>query len=293
MSTPAPGAGSSQAGPPGEHHDLAELLAVAERAARAAGELVSRGRPARLEVLRTKSSTTDVVTAMDTASEELLVRLLRGARPGDGVLGEEGGASAGTSGVTWVVDPIDGTVNYLYGLPTYAVSVAAVLGDEDGAVRPETWTALVGCVHEPTSGRTWTAVRGGGAWLDGTPLAGPADVALGEALVGTGFGYTPRRRTAQARVLAGLVPQIRDVRRGGVASLDLCAVGTGWLDAYYERGLQPWDHAAGALVAAEAGAVVRGLSPQDRAGEAFALAAAPGLAAELGDLLEGLDPLAE
>ncbi|MEJ5944511.1 inositol monophosphatase family protein [Pseudokineococcus basanitobsidens] len=275
--------------------ERAALVEIAERAARAAGALVSRDRPERLEVLRTKSSATDVVTAMDTASEQLLVRVLREARPQDGVYGEEGGAAGGTGRVTWVVDPIDGTVNYLYGLPSYAISVAAVVGAGPAGSRPDpaTWTAVAGCVHEPVSGRTWTAVRGGGARLDGTPLPGPADVELGEALVGTGFGYTPQRRAAQARVLAAVLPLVRDVRRSGVASLDLCAVATGWLDAYYERGLQPWDHAAGALVAAEAGAVVRGLDAGDPAGETFCLAAAPGLAQRLGDLIAALDPLAE
>ena len=275
--------------------ERAELVAIAERAARAAGELVHRGRPERLEVTATKVSATDVVTAMDTASEELLTELLLRARPHDGVLGEEGGATVGTSGVTWVVDPIDGTVNYLYGLPGYAISVAAVVpggapGDEPD---PATWTAVAGCVHEPVSGRTWTASLGGGARLDGAPLGGPADVPLAEALVGTGFGYTPQRRAAQARVLSQVLPRVRDIRRAGVASLDLCAVGSGWLDAYYERGLKPWDHAAGALVAAEAGAVVRGLSPQEPASERFCLAAAPGLAAALGELVAGLDPLRE
>nr|WP_298803292.1 inositol monophosphatase family protein [uncultured Pseudokineococcus sp.] len=275
--------------------ELARIVGLAERAARAAGELVHRGRPERLEVMATKSSATDVVTAMDTASEELLVRLLRDERPDDGVLGEEGGATGGTSGITWVVDPIDGTVNYLYGLPGYAVSVAAVVGAgaPDERPDPRTWTAVAGCVHDPVSGRTWTATRGGGARLDGAPLAGPADVPLGEALVGTGFGYTPQRRAAQARVLSGVLPHVRDVRRSGVASLDLCSVGSGWLDAYYERGLQPWDHAAGALVAQEAGAVVRGLAPDEPASERFCLAAAPALAARLGDLVGGLDPLRE
>ncbi|WP_299036726.1 inositol monophosphatase family protein [uncultured Pseudokineococcus sp.] len=275
--------------------ERAELVALAERAARAAGELVHRGRPERLEVLATKSSPTDVVTAMDTASEALLTELLLGERPQDGLLGEEGGAAGGTSGVTWVVDPIDGTVNYLYGLPSYAVSVAAVVGGGAPGDRPDptTWTVVAGCVHEPVSGRTWTASLGGGARLDGEPLRGPAEVPLGEALVGTGFGYTPQRRAAQARVLSGVLPHVRDIRRAGVASIDLCAVGTGWLDAYYERGLQPWDHAAGALVAAEAGAVVRGLAPHEQASDRFCLAAAPGLAATLGDLVAGLDPLRE
>ncbi|UZN05036.1 inositol monophosphatase family protein [Cellulomonas sp. S1-8] len=231
------------------------LVAVAQEVARAAGSLVRDGRPADLGVAATKSSAVDVVTAMDLASEELVRAMLARLRPDDGILGEEGGHEPGTSGVTWVVDPIDGTVNYLYGLPAYAVSVAAVVGEPT----PATWTVLAGCVHAPETGETWTAGRGRGATLDGRRLTLADAPALDRCLLGTGFGYVAERRRSQARVLAVLLPQVRDVRRIGAAAIDLCQVATGRLDLYYERGLQPWDLAAAALVVTEAGGVVRGL----------------------------------
>lgn len=258
-----------------------ELVAVAERVARAAGRLVHDGRPRTVGVAATKSSAVDVVTAMDLASEELVRRLLAELRPDDGILGEEGGHQAGTSGVTWVVDPIDGTVNYLYGLPAYAVSVAAVVGEPT----PATWTALAGCVHAPATGETWTAGRGHGAHLDGRRLTVAAAPALDRCLLGTGFGYVADRRRAQARVLASLLPRVRDVRRMGAAAIDLCQVATGRLDLYYERGLQPWDLAAGALVVVEAGGVVTGLRGVS-AGAAMTVAGAAGRVAELVAILE-------
>ncbi len=240
--------------------DVSELVAVAEQVAREAGKLVHDGRPGRVTVAATKSSPQDVVTAMDLASEDLIRRRLAELRPDDGVLGEEGGYRPGASGITWVVDPIDGTVNYLYGLPAYAVSIAAVTGPAGEVPQPRTWTALAGCVHGPAVDETYTAARGAGAWADGAPLTigdGPADLSL--SLVGTGFGYRAERRRAQARVLATLLPRVRDIRRVGSAALDLCWVATGRLDLHYERGLNPWDMAAGALVVTEAGGVVRGL----------------------------------
>jgi myo-inositol-1(or 4)-monophosphatase len=264
---------------------LPELRDLAEHAAREAGALLRDERPADLSVTATKSSPTDVVTSMDTAAEALLVDTLFAVRPDDGLLGEEGGLRPGTSGVTWVVDPIDGTVNYLYGIPAYAVSVAAVTGEPD----PGSWSVLAGCVHNPATGETWTAAAGLGATLDGRRVCATRGVPLERALVGTGFGYTVERRREQARVLAALLPQVRDVRRAGAASLDLCAVACGRLDAYYERGLKPWDLAAGALVATESGATVSGLSGLS-AGEAMVLAAAPDLARRLGSLLVELGP---
>jgi myo-inositol-1(or 4)-monophosphatase len=263
---------------------VAALRELAERAARAAGELV-RDRPASLSVAATKSSPTDVVTAMDTAAERLLAELLLGERPDDGLLGEEGGLRPGTSGLTWVVDPIDGTVNYLYGIPAYAVSVAVVAGQPD----TQSWQLLAGCVHNPATGETWTAGAGQGATLDGAPLQVNPPVPLERALVGTGFGYTVQRRREQAAVLAELLPQVRDIRRAGAAALDLCGVASGRLDAYYERGLQPWDMAAGALVVREAGGVVSGLSGLAPS-EAMVLAAAPELAGALSAALVGLGP---
>lgn len=262
---------------------LAGLVDLAEGAARAAGRLIVARRPDELSVTATKSSPTDVVTAMDTAAEELLVETITAARATDGVLGEEGSGREGTSGLTWVLDPIDGTVNYLYRIPAYAVSVAVVTGPPE----PDRWTVLAGCVHNPVSGETWTAGAGAGAFLDGERIEVNRGVPLETALVGTGFGYRRERREAQARVLAELLPAVRDVRRAGAASLDLCAVACGRLDAYYERGLKPWDLAAGGLVAAEAGADVAGLDGRP-AGEEMVLAAAPELAARLGALLSEL-----
>ncbi len=252
-----------------------ELLEIAVHAAMAAGRLV-RGRPAQVSVASTKTSPVDVVTEMDTAAEALIVEQLLARRPGDGVLGEEGGLRPGSSGLTWVVDPIDGTVNYLYGIPAYAVSIAVVSGQPE----PGGWTVLAGCVLNPVTEEVWTATAGGGAHVNGEPLPGPAEVALDQALVGTGFGYTRARRRGQGRVLAALLPAVRDIRRAGSAALDLCALASGRLDAYYERGLQPWDQAAGALVAIEAGARVSGpggVSPS----EELVVAAAPRLHASL------------
>jgi len=212
----------------------------------------------------------------------LLIRsLLADARPGDGFLGEETGAGdASTTGITWVVDPIDGTVNYLYDLPAYAVSIAAVEGGAD----PAEWAALAGVVVNPALAEVYTATRGGGAYLSDRRLQTPAGKELSVALVATGFGYTAERRAQQASAVAQLLPRVRDIRRFGVASLDLCSVATGRVDAYYERGLQPWDHAAGALIAAEAGARVGGLDGAP-ATDRFVLAAEPALFAQLEPLL--------
>jgi myo-inositol-1(or 4)-monophosphatase len=268
--------------------DVSELVDVAQRVAREAGHLVVAERPDRVTVAATKTSPQDVVTAMDLASEALARRRLAQLRPGDGVLGEERGFEPGSTGVTWVVDPIDGTVNYLYGLPAYAVSVAAVVAPPGAAPDPRTWTVLAGCVHAPALDETFTAARGGGAFRNGTRLElGPGPGSLGETLVGTGFGYRVDRKRAQARVVAALLPQVRDVRRIGSAALDLCWVGAGLLDAHYERGLRPWDMAAGSLVVTEAGGVVVGLRGEP-AGEAFALAGPSGVVGRLAPLLEAL-----
>ncbi len=266
-----------------------DLLALAERAARAAGDLIRDERPDHLGVRSTKTSPTDVVTVMDERSERLLRDLLLGERPDDGLLGEEGGGSPGSTGVTWVIDPIDGTVNYLYGLPAYAVSVAAVTGD----VRvPGGYDVLAGCVHNPVTGETFTAARGGGAFLDGGAIGVSQVSDPAQALVATGFGYEAERRRQQAAVLAAVLPQVRDIRRLGSAALDLCQVACGRVDAYFERGLQPWDLAAGELVAREAGAVVSGLVGAP-AGEGFVLAAGPPLHAALEHILAPLRPDAD
>lgn len=260
---------------------VADLRDLAERLAREAGELVRSGRPDRVEVAATKSTATDVVTRMDADSEALLRRGIAAARPDDAILGEEEGASAGTSGVTWVIDPVDGTVNYLYGVASYAVSVAAVVGPPD----PLEWTVLAGAVHSVVDDRTWTAGLGAGATLDGRPVHVNAETDLGQCLVGTGFGYDADRRRAQARVLLDVLPQVRDIRRLGSAAIDLCLVATGELDLYYERGLNPWDMAAGALVAHEAGALVTGLRGRT-ADREMTVAGPPEAVARLVRLLE-------
>jgi myo-inositol-1(or 4)-monophosphatase len=263
------------------------LTRLAERVARTAGDLVRERSPEQVRVAATKSSATDVVTEMDTAAEALIRELLLHERPQDGLLGEEGGATSGTSGLTWVIDPIDGTTNYLYGVPAYAVSVAVVTGDPtvDGA-----WSPLAGCVHDIARGETWTATLGGGAHLDGRRLTAPEPPSLARALVGTGFGYLPERRRAQGRVLAELLPQVRDVRRFGSSALDLCAVAAGRLDAYYERGLNPWDVAAGVLLVTESGGVVRGPAGEP-AGNRLLLAGPASLLDELASLLDALGVL--
>ena len=195
----------------------------------------------------TKSSETDVVTAADRASEQLVRDRLARLRPGEPVLGEEEGGVSSLDGLVWVVDPIDGTVNYLYGHPWYAVSIAAQL---DGV-------SVAGAVIEPVSGRVWTANRGGGAFLDGRPLRAAATTRLELSLLGTGFSYDHARRLRQADAMSRMLGKVRDIRRCGAASLDLCAVAAGWEDAYVEHGLHRWDWAAGGLIAEEAGAVVR------------------------------------
>ena len=249
------------------------LLALATDLAREAGALALRMRHD-VAVVDAKSSPTDVVTAADRAVEELLVAELRRARPEDGLLGEEGGAIGGTSGLTWVIDPIDGTVNYLYGIPQWAVSI----GLEDGS------GAVVGVVYDPSKGELWQAVRGEGACLNGVPLACSTATDLAQSLVGTGFGYDARRRSAQSRVLPDLLPKVRDIRRLGSGALDLCSVAAGRLDGYYEQGLSAWDLSAGALIAREAGAVVTGLRGRDASYD-LVLAATPGIHQALHDLL--------
>ncbi|HEU4807086.1 MAG TPA: inositol monophosphatase family protein [Homoserinimonas sp.] len=256
------------------------LLKLAREVALAAAELARTLRAAGVEVAASKSSVEDIVTLADRETEQLIRSLLSQARPDDGFYGEESGADAGTSGLTWVVDPIDGTVNYLYGIPQYAVSIAVVEGEPD----PLTWNALAGVVVNPATGEVFTGSAGGGAWLDGEPVKVNTGVALDQALVGTGFSYSAESRTAQGAVVAGLISQVRDIRRHGAAALDLCSVACGRLDAYYERGLQPWDHAAGVLIAREAGASVTGLGGLPPSRE-FLIAADGELAAKLEQML--------
>jgi myo-inositol-1(or 4)-monophosphatase len=268
--------------PPVDASSIAALLEVARSVATAAADLAARRRAEGVEVAATKSSLVDVVTHTDREVEEYLRRRLARERPGDGFFGEEGAPDDSSTGLTWVVDPIDGTVNFLYGIPQWAVSVAVVEGGPD----PRSWRALAGCVVNPLAGETYEASLGGGAWSSGRRLAVSSPASLSQSLVGTGFSYDAARRVEQAEILGRFIHRVRDVRRMGAASLDLCAVASGRLDAYAERGLKPWDHAAGVLVASEAGAVVAG-EGDDAPDERLTVAAAPGIADELrGALVE-------
>jgi myo-inositol-1(or 4)-monophosphatase len=245
-------------------------LDLAVGLAHAAGDVLLEGQARNRTLVETKSTRTDMVTEMDRASEALIAEGLRRARPHDGLLGEEGTAAAGTTGVIWIVDPLDGTTNYLYDFPSWAVSIAAEVDGE----------AVAGVVHDPQHGETFTATKGGGAFLNGARLsavAGSPDLAT--ALVGTGFAYDAAERRRQADELALVLPSVRDIRRAGSAASDLCWVAAGRLDAYYERGTQRWDTAAGGLVAAEAGAVVGNLD------DGTVVAAAPRLFEPLCSLL--------
>jgi myo-inositol-1(or 4)-monophosphatase len=281
----------------------AQLRSVAEGLAAEAAEFVRRRRAevfgaeagtTRSGAVRSKSTPTDPVTVVDTETERLLRDRLAELRPGDPILGEEGGgpADAGATpadAVTWVLDPIDGTVNLVYDIPAYAVSVGAQING----------VSVAGAVADVVAGRVYSAATGLGAHVideQGTGSLRCAAVEdLSMALLGTGFGYSRRRRTSQAALLAQMLPVVRDVRRIGSAALDLCMVAAGRLDAYYEHGLQVWDRAAGALIAAEAGARVLVTEPNGPAGTAgLVVAAAPGIAGELLAALErfnGLAPL--
>jgi myo-inositol-1(or 4)-monophosphatase len=269
--------------------DPAELLGLAVTAARAAAGMLAAGRPAgpagRPEVAGTKSSPTDVVTEMDRAAEKLIRQRLLAVRPGDAILGEEGGEEGGGNpgAVRWIVDPLDGTVNYLYGLADWSVSIAAEL---DG-------TVVAGVVTVPAHGEEFTATLGGGAWLragHGPPVALRCNtgVPLEQALVSTGFGYAVPRRAVQGQVVGAVLPRVRDIRRGGSCAVDLCSLAAGRVDAYYERGVNYWDWAAGGLVATEAGAVLGGLAGRP-ASSSMIIAAEPALFGQLRDLLTSLD----
>lgn len=257
---------------------LADLLTLARMLAIEAGELIESMRATVDLSGDTKSSSVDIVTAADRAAETHIVERLAALRPDDAVLGEEGAGTTGTTNVRWIIDPIDGTTNYVYGVPSYGVSIAAeVAGD-----------LVIGVVYEPVFERCYTAQRGGGAHKNGVAIGVNTDPSMETALVGTGFGYLPERRRGQAEVLVGLLPRVRDIRRFGSAALDLCYVAEGQLDAYYERGLNLWDLAAGVVIASEAGAVVgdlQGGAPN----ETFTLAANPALFNSLRGVLVDLD----
>lgn len=249
-----------------------DLTALAIDIAREAGELARRRRSEGVAIAATKSAVADIVTEADREVEQLIRMRLAEARPGDGFLGEESGAERGVGEITWVVDPIDGTVNYAYGIPSYAVSIAAVSGEPD----PARWTAHAGVVFNPASGELFQATSGGGARLDGRRIAVNRGPGPAGALLATGFGYDPATHSGDLARVARVMPLARDLRRIGAASLDLAFVAAGRLDGYFERGLHPWDHAAGALLVAEAGGVVGG-APGGHAGPELTVAAGPDL----------------
>jgi myo-inositol-1(or 4)-monophosphatase len=255
--------------PDADPHDL---LALARRAALEAGSMVSRT-PGRSLRASTKSSPTDFVTEMDRASEQLIREIIVTARPDDGLIGEEGSSKSSQSGISWLIDPIDGTTNYLRGIPDFSVSIAAVTGDG----------ARVGVVYDPTLGETFSAIRHRGATLNDTPITCSA-TPLAEAIVGTGFGYSPAERAEQAELLGVVLPAVGDIRRPGSAAISLCWVACGRLDAFYEAGLEPWDFAAGSLIAQEAGADVHGGEPSQADGDMI-IVSAPSVTAGLRQIL--------
>jgi fructose-1,6-bisphosphatase/inositol monophosphatase family enzyme len=265
---------------PGTHR--AELRSFAEALAVQAGTDAFAGRQ-RLGVGQpvhhdTKSSPTDPVTEFDRAAERLIVDAIRARRPDDSIVGEEGADHVGTSGLAWHVDPIDGTANFVYDLPSWCTSVALVDGDGP----------LVGAVYAPVTDELFSAARGDGATRNGDAIHCSSASSLSGALVGTGFSYSAERRTAQARRLTELLPAVRDIRRLGSAAIDLCLVACGRLDAYFEEHLNSWDLAAGVLIAAEAGARTSDFS-SGRARTSATVAAAPGIHDALLELIATID----
>lgn len=224
--------------------DINQLLQLALKIANDAGNFLV-DRPASWD-LTVKSTAIDIATQMDLASEKLIVAAILAARPDDGIIGEEGASRESKSGITWVIDPVDGTVNYFYGLPGWSVSIAA----KDASA------TLIGVVHSPTVNSTWHASKGGGAFLNNVKIACNNPVALNRALLSTGFAYDVNIRSEQLKIVNALLPQIRDLRRIGSAAVDICHVATGLVDGYFETGLYEWDLAAAALIAQEAGAIV-------------------------------------
>ncbi len=246
-----------------------DLLHLAESIALEAGEMLMN-RPPKFE-LDQKSGVFDFATQMDHESEKLIVSRILSARPEDGLLGEEGANKESSSGITWVIDPIDGTVNYLYDIPGWCISIAAK--DEQGS--------LIGVVYSPATKSLWKAARGSGAFLNNSPIKCNEPVQLNRALVGSGFAYDLERRKVQAKLISELLPEIRDLRRLGACAVDICHVATGSLDAYFEAGVNEWDYAAAGLIAMEAGAKLSVKSGIWNGEKHLVIAAGPSLHAAL------------
>ena len=251
-----------------------ELLELAVDAARAAGSLLLERFAGEPTGVRTKSTSTDLVSDADTAAERAIFETISAVRPRDGWVAEEGTSAASATGITWVVDPLDATVNYLFRIPVWCVSIAAE--DGDGAV--------AGVVYDPNRDETFTATRGGGAFLGGTPIRVSERDDLATALVATGFEYDRELRAFQAGVVAEVLPRVRDIRRAGSAALDLASVACGRVDAYYESSTERWDRAAGALIVQEAGGVVSDL-PNPTGASTGLVAGGPGIHAALAALV--------
>ncbi|MEX2294261.1 MAG: inositol monophosphatase family protein [Acidimicrobiales bacterium] len=254
--------------------DPVELRLLAARAAREAGSLLLDGLDEVRTDVQTKSSGTDMVSEMDRAAEACIAECILAVRPEDALVGEEGMQRGGISGVRWIVDPLDGTTNYLYGLAGFGVSIAAEVQG----------TVVAGVVLDVIRDEMFAATLGGGATRNDQPIAASDATELSVSLIATGFSYDAARRARQAAVLAGVLPLVRDIRRFGAAAVDLCAVACGRVDGYYENGLAIWDLAAGALIASEAGAVVTDFEG-GTASPGAVVAAAPGIATALRDLL--------
>ncbi|MFN8017909.1 MAG: inositol monophosphatase family protein [Acidimicrobiales bacterium] len=254
--------------------DPAELLALAEPIACEVGDRLRGALEDPTFRVDAKSTATDLVTELDVWAERHITERLLAARPDDGVEGEEGADVAGTSGIRWCIDPIDGTVNFVHGIAGFNVSIAARV---DGQT-------VAGVVASPLHDEVFTATLGGGSHVNGIPLRCASPPSLDRAVIGTGFAYDPVRRRRQAEAVARAIDRFADIRRIGAAALDLCWVGAGRLDGYFELGLNPWDHAAGALVAREAGAVVAGIDGQEPS-DALLVAAAPEIWDDLADAL--------
>jgi fructose-1,6-bisphosphatase/inositol monophosphatase family enzyme len=225
------------------------LADLAGRVATDVGREIARRRAAGIARVATKTSPTDMVTEFDGAAELMILAALGAARPDDGFVGEEGAARPGSSGVSWLIDPIDGTTNFLYDLPGWGVSIAACT--EAGPI--------AGAVFVPTTDELFSAALDHGAFLNGQPIRCRESTDVATALVGTGFAYQPATRAEQGLFVAALLPRVRDIRRYGAAAVDLCSVAAGRLDVYVEEGLNPWDLAAGEVIAREAGATVTDL----------------------------------
>ncbi|MCB0987130.1 MAG: inositol monophosphatase [Microthrixaceae bacterium] len=262
-------------------NDPRSLLALARPVAEeVAAELVrALDGDARAAAVSSKSTGTDLVTEMDRWAELHITERLLAARPTDSIVGEEGADVTGTSDITWCIDPIDGTVNFVHAMPGFCVSIAAQTRDAGGEL-----VTVAAVVASPLHGDVFTAVRGGGAFRNDRVLRCASPVSLARSVVGTGFGYDPARRARQAEVVAQIIGEVADIRRSGAAALDLCWVACGRLDGYWEVGLNPWDHAAASLITSEAGARCEGLRGAAPSSD-FVLAAPAEVFEELHDLL--------